>query len=126
MHSKCYIIVRSFSCLCDYLDVDECKGNHFCHKNAKCTNTIGSHVCECQPGYTGNGQNCTGEFDRYYLTNREALTVILFCQNILNSSIQYWIKPNLLLFLVAIVVQLKFRSCRINLDFHRDCFSLVD
>ena len=36
--------------------------------------------------------------------------VRLFCQNILNSSIVYWIKPNLLLFLVANVVQLKFRT----------------
>ena len=65
MHSKFFIIVRSFSC--DYLDVDECKGKHSCHEKAKCTNTIGSHVCECQPGYTGNGQNCTGEFDSFPL-----------------------------------------------------------
>ena len=65
MHRKFFIIVRSFSC--DYLDVDECKGKHSCHKKAKCTNTIGSHVCECQPGYTGNGQNCTGEFDSFPL-----------------------------------------------------------
>ena len=31
--------------------------------NAKCNNTLGSHTCECQPGYTGNGQNCKGEFN---------------------------------------------------------------
>ena len=49
--------------LCDYLDVDECNGNQSCHEDAKCTNTIGSHVCECQPGYTGDGQNCAGECD---------------------------------------------------------------
>ncbi|XP_066022877.1 uromodulin-like [Pocillopora verrucosa] len=40
-------------------DVDECKGNDSCHENANCSNTIGSHICDCQPGYTGNGQNCT-------------------------------------------------------------------
>ena len=51
----------------DYLDVDECKGNSSCHENAKCTNTNGSHVCECQHGYKGNGQNCTGEFDVFCL-----------------------------------------------------------
>ena len=45
----------------DLIDVDECKGNHACHESANCTNTIGSHVCDCQPGYTGNGQNCTGD-----------------------------------------------------------------
>ena len=33
--------------------------------NAKCNNTLGSHVCECLAGYTGNGQNCTGEFNLF-------------------------------------------------------------
>ena len=33
-------------------------------------------MCQCLPGYTGNGQNCTGEFGRLYLTNRETLTVL--------------------------------------------------
>ena len=47
----------------DFTDIDECKGNHSCHLNATCTNTLGSHVCECHPGYTGNGRNCTGEFN---------------------------------------------------------------
>ena len=46
----------------DLIDVDECNGNQACHESANCTNTIGSHVCDCQPGYTGNGQNCTGGF----------------------------------------------------------------
>ena len=64
--------------VCDYLDVDECNGNHSCHEDAKCANTIGSHVCECQPGYNGNGQNFTGEFDRIYLTDKEVLTVFYF------------------------------------------------
>ena len=48
-------------CIYGFSDIDECKGNHSCHVNAKCNNTLGSHICECQPGYTGNGQNCTGE-----------------------------------------------------------------
>ena len=26
-------------------------------------NALGSHVCQCHAGYTGNGQNCTGEFN---------------------------------------------------------------
>ena len=46
-----------------FSDIDECRGNHSCYKNAKCKNTLGSHVCECLAGYTGNGQNCTGEFN---------------------------------------------------------------
>ena len=61
-----YIIVRSFSCLWlpRFWRVSK---KHSCHEKAKCTNTIGSHVCECQSGYTGNGQNCTGEFDSFPL-----------------------------------------------------------
>ena len=26
-------------------------------------NSLGSHVYQCHAGYTGNGQNCTGEFN---------------------------------------------------------------
>ena len=42
-------------------DTDECvtiPGT--CHVNATCNNTHGSYVCKCKPGYTGDGQNCTG------------------------------------------------------------------
>ena len=31
--------------------------------NATCVNTLGSHGCQCHAGYTGNGQNCTDEFN---------------------------------------------------------------
>ena len=47
----------------DFTDIDECKGNRSCHVNASCVNTLGSHVCQCHAGYTGNGQNCSGEFN---------------------------------------------------------------
>ena len=46
-----------------FSDIDECKGNHSCHANAACMNTLGSHVCQCHAGYTGNGENCTGKFN---------------------------------------------------------------
>ena len=45
----------------DFTDIDECKGNRSCHVNSTCVNTLGSHVCQCHAGYTGNGRNCTGE-----------------------------------------------------------------
>ena len=62
MHSDFCIDLKShFFFICDFIDIDECKGKHSCHENANCTNTIGSHVCDCQAGYTGNGQNCTGD-----------------------------------------------------------------
>ena len=53
----------TFLFIYDFTDIDECKGNHSCHLNANCTNNLGSHVCECHPGYIGNGRNCEGEFN---------------------------------------------------------------
>ena len=47
-------------CIDDFSDIDECKGNHSCHMNAICTNTKGSYVCNCHPGYTENGRGCAG------------------------------------------------------------------
>ena len=53
-----------------FSDIDECKGNHSCHVNATCTNTNGSFVCECQPGFNGNGKKCTGEFNLFAIIFR--------------------------------------------------------
>ncbi|XP_028408891.1 uncharacterized protein LOC114531487 [Dendronephthya gigantea] len=42
------------------LDIDECflKMDN-CDKNSRCINTVGGFSCECNPGYTGSGINCT-------------------------------------------------------------------
>ncbi|XP_068401557.1 nidogen-2 isoform X3 [Eschrichtius robustus] len=39
-------------------DVDECSENR-CHPSATCSNTPGSFSCRCQPGYRGDGFQCT-------------------------------------------------------------------
>ena len=57
------ITVRFFSYVYDFTDINECKGNRSCHVNATCMNILGSHACQCHAGYTGNGQNCSGEFN---------------------------------------------------------------
>ena len=46
-----------------HADVDECESDAFnnCHENAQCTNTEGSFTCSCNPGYTGDGVNCTSK-----------------------------------------------------------------
>ena len=45
-----------------FLDMNECeKGTHDCSINAMCYNTNGSYECTCNPGYTGDGRNCTGD-----------------------------------------------------------------
>ena len=56
--------------ICGVSDIDECKGNHSCHVNATCTNTNGSYVCVCEPGFNGNGQSCTGEFNVFAIKFR--------------------------------------------------------
>ena len=48
-----------------YLDIDECATNTDDCADAPsgtCTNTIGSYICTCNPGYTGNGKICVGKF----------------------------------------------------------------
>ena len=45
-------------------DVDECSATdtHNCSRDGgECHNTKGSYKCQCRPGYTGDGQKCTGE-----------------------------------------------------------------
>ena len=42
-------------------DINECQTDTPCHSNAWCNNTDGSYTCECVPGYSGDGFNCTGK-----------------------------------------------------------------
>ena len=42
------------------VDVDECLFQP-CDSNATCFNTIGSFICTCDEGFTGNGSQCDGE-----------------------------------------------------------------
>ena len=67
--------------------------------------------------------HATTQFNSTNTGNGLNAIVCLLCHKIFNAPMQYWIKPNLLLFLVAIVVQLKFRFCWINLDFHYDWYT---
>ena len=42
------------------LDIDECDlGVDNCSDNATCTDTVGSFNCNCNPGFEGDGVNCT-------------------------------------------------------------------
>jgi len=57
--SYLYLLLLSF------LDIDECSsGVHTCHADARCTNTIGSYTCQCNPGYHGDGRTCAGTQNR--------------------------------------------------------------
>ena len=42
-------------------DILECERDlDDCDSNATCTNTIGSYLCSCNPGFTGDGFTCIG------------------------------------------------------------------
>ena len=49
-------------------DIDECEdGFDICHQSrAVCTNTIGSYVCTCNEGYTGDGISCAGKSAQFH------------------------------------------------------------
>ena len=52
------LICFSFSLI---QDIDECTANiHRCNLNASCTNNLGSFTCNCFPGFSGDGQTCSG------------------------------------------------------------------
>ena len=48
------------------VDIDECL-NQSCHLNATCNNTVGSFICTCDVGYSGDGLNCSGLVNIYIL-----------------------------------------------------------
>ena len=58
-----------------FLDIDECSGDNDCHDDANCTDTVGSYICSCNEGYTGNGINCDGKSFVIVLEVRELLNV---------------------------------------------------
>ena len=50
-----------FSFFISFIDIDECTlQTDACSANSVCTNVDGSFNCECQPGFTGDGETCNG------------------------------------------------------------------
>ena len=43
-----------------FTDIDECgSGFYHCDENADCIDIVGSYICDCKEGYTGNGETCS-------------------------------------------------------------------
>ena len=64
--STMYFSLYKMIYLFQYIDVNECEnGTDECDDRtvAYCNNTVGSYECNCKPGYTGDGYNCTGTFN---------------------------------------------------------------
>ena len=52
----------------NFTDNDECvSGMNMCHTNASCTNTNGSYECQCLPGFTGDGFNCSSKKENSHI-----------------------------------------------------------
>ncbi|VDM44384.1 unnamed protein product [Toxocara canis] len=51
---------RNHLCLVDGRDIDECADpeTNVCHADAICKNIVGSFMCQCQPGFKGDGFEC--------------------------------------------------------------------
>ena len=47
-----------------FSDIDECSSedNSPCHSDAFCDNTVGSFICTCRFGFTGDGSSCDGKW----------------------------------------------------------------
>ena len=51
-----------------FADLDECSlGTGNCDSNATCSNTPGSFDCTCNPGYSGNGESCSGKLEFFFI-----------------------------------------------------------
>ena len=68
----------STNCFLYIIDVNECDLNtHDCDEHATCNNTIGSYECECNTGYSGDGNECTGiKINKYTRIYRETKTLL--------------------------------------------------
>ena len=54
------MIKKVYVFLCLAIDIDECEEDR-CHARAICVNNPGSFVCNCNPGFIGDGVNdCSG------------------------------------------------------------------
>lgn len=70
-----------------FVDIDECATNDFtCDPNAHCVNTVGSHGCQCNEGYTGDGKTCTGRVHNSSTKAQNSLPCLVQLESMLSVS----------------------------------------
>ena len=55
-------------------------GGHNCSEDGYCTDQSNGFTCNCNPGFFGDGVNCTGIYSLSFLLLAMRLTVIDFCE----------------------------------------------
>ncbi|XP_028518807.1 uncharacterized protein LOC110251682 [Exaiptasia diaphana] len=69
---------------------DECStGAHSCSVNAQCTDTIGSYMCRCKPGFEGDGRTCS--ISQVYYRDTQGWTLIA---RFSNNDTKNWMRDD--------------------------------
>ena len=121
-HSVCIdsIVTDTRHTFFSFLDVDECTlGTFNCSAGAVCINTEGSYNCSCKPGYSEDGQVCTGEtlLSFVNLETRRKMGPVLSCSGLWDrhwgqakdkklycpSDCETWLGPSLFSLLIALL-----------------------
>ena len=76
--------------LSNFLDIDECDiETDTCDVNADCNNTVGSFICTCHSGFSGNGETCEG----FYLYLHILLLTFLCSSQYSHIICAYYVYP---------------------------------
>ena len=57
--------------------------------NAECVNSVGSYSCQCKQGYTGDGDNCTGQSNNELDDTLKGQLTQLLSSNIVTRLFQH-------------------------------------
>ena len=68
------------------MDKDECtNGEHNCHINGVCTNSVGSFSCHCDNGYEGDGVKCVNTNECLPYNTNNCNTAVSECNDTIGS-----------------------------------------
>lgn len=64
-------LLSDFDLMCLLIEINVCEDDMIqCSNDSTCVSTLGSYVCECNHGFTGNDTDCTGIILVYIYTKQ--------------------------------------------------------